>query len=131
FDAWHGRSFCAVAMARVAVVRSPRDRSGDAVGCSRVVCDGGACCLCDSGVARRESRARDRASVRLKFQSLSLPDWRKSRRLPVSSLSKKSGLRMADESKRVRLRPHLWLVFAIGVTVPRRLRGDWRQEWEA
>jgi predicted permease len=28
-------------------------------------------------------------------------------------------------------RPHLWLVALIGVIVPRRLRADWRQEWEA
>ncbi|HEY7180989.1 MAG TPA: ABC transporter permease [Blastocatellia bacterium] len=26
---------------------------------------------------------------------------------------------------------HLWLIRAIGVIVPRRLRADWRQEWEA
>src|SRR5215470_10282640 len=28
-------------------------------------------------------------------------------------------------------RPHLWLIRLIGVLVPRRLRVDWRQEWEA
>jgi predicted permease len=28
-------------------------------------------------------------------------------------------------------KPYLWLVRAIGVIVPRRLRADWRQEWEA
>jgi macrolide transport system ATP-binding/permease protein len=28
-------------------------------------------------------------------------------------------------------RPHLWLIRLIGVIVPRRLRADWRQEWEA
>src|SRR5215468_1494756 len=28
-------------------------------------------------------------------------------------------------------RPWLWLVRLIGVVVPRRLRADWRQEWEA
>src|ERR1700687_2493205 len=27
--------------------------------------------------------------------------------------------------------PHLWLINAIGVIVPRRLRSDWKQEWEA
>src|SRR5262245_59766120 len=26
---------------------------------------------------------------------------------------------------------HLWLIRLIGVMVPRRLRADWRQEWEA
>src|SRR5262245_66289142 len=29
------------------------------------------------------------------------------------------------------LRPHLWFISLIGVIVPRRLRADWRQEWEA
>jgi predicted permease len=29
------------------------------------------------------------------------------------------------------VRPHLWLIKFIGVIVPRRLRADWRQEWEA
>src|SRR5499427_9460589 len=28
-------------------------------------------------------------------------------------------------------KPHLWLIKFIGVIVPRRLRADWRQEWEA
>ncbi|MBO0727572.1 MAG: ABC transporter permease, partial [Blastocatellia bacterium] len=30
-----------------------------------------------------------------------------------------------------RKKPHLWLIRIIGVIVPRRLRADWRQEWEA
>src|SRR5262245_61986217 len=29
------------------------------------------------------------------------------------------------------LNPHLWLIKFIGVIVPRRLRADWREEWEA
>src|SRR5919109_809262 len=29
------------------------------------------------------------------------------------------------------MRPHLWLIQFIGMIVPRRLRADWRQEWEA
>ena len=29
------------------------------------------------------------------------------------------------------MKPHLWLIRVIGVIVPRRLRADWRQEWEA
>jgi putative ABC transport system permease protein len=29
------------------------------------------------------------------------------------------------------MKPHLMLIRVIGVTVPRRLRADWRQEWEA
>ncbi len=28
-------------------------------------------------------------------------------------------------------KPYLWLIHAIGLIVPRRLRADWRQEWEA
>ncbi len=28
-------------------------------------------------------------------------------------------------------KPHLWLIRVIGLIVPRRLRADWRQEWEA
>ena len=34
-------------------------------------------------------------------------------------------------SKQFGARPHLWLIAVIGVIVPRRLRADWRQEWEA
>jgi putative ABC transport system permease protein len=30
-----------------------------------------------------------------------------------------------------RVKPHLWLIHLIGILVPRRLRADWRQEWEA
>src|SRR5262245_23787972 len=33
--------------------------------------------------------------------------------------------------RRYILKPHLWLIGFIGVIVPRRLRADWRQEWEA
>ena len=29
------------------------------------------------------------------------------------------------------MKPHLWLIIFIGVIVPRRLRADWRQEWDA
>ncbi|MBS1812746.1 MAG: ABC transporter permease [Acidobacteria bacterium] len=29
------------------------------------------------------------------------------------------------------LKPHLWLIRFVGLLVPRRLRADWRQEWEA
>jgi predicted permease len=31
----------------------------------------------------------------------------------------------------IRVRLHLWLIRFIGLVVPRRLRADWRQEWEA
>src|SRR6476660_8799965 len=38
---------------------------------------------------------------------------------------------MADARRTTRFRFWLSLVWAIGVLVPRRLRADWRQEWEA
>src|SRR6185503_14134448 len=38
---------------------------------------------------------------------------------------------MADVTRTTRFRFWLWLIRAIGVIVPRRLRADWRQEWEA
>src|SRR5262245_63881337 len=38
---------------------------------------------------------------------------------------------MADRTKTTRFRLWLWLVRVIGVTVPLRLRANWRREWEA
>ncbi len=38
---------------------------------------------------------------------------------------------MADATQKTRFRLWLWLIRVIGLTVPRRLRADWRQEWEA
>ena len=38
---------------------------------------------------------------------------------------------MTDSSRTTRFRFWLWLIRLIGVIVPRRLRADWRQEWEA
>ncbi|MGH9935732.1 MAG: ABC transporter permease [Blastocatellia bacterium] len=38
---------------------------------------------------------------------------------------------MVDLSRTTRFRFWLWLIRAIGVIVPRRLRADWRREWEA
>ncbi|HEV2664617.1 MAG TPA: hypothetical protein VG324_06890 [Blastocatellia bacterium] len=38
---------------------------------------------------------------------------------------------MSDHQKQFFRRPWLGLIRAIGVVVPRRLRADWRQEWEA
>jgi putative ABC transport system permease protein len=38
---------------------------------------------------------------------------------------------MADATQKTRFRFWLWLIALIGVIVPRRLRADWRQEWEA
>src|SRR5262249_46525056 len=38
---------------------------------------------------------------------------------------------MAERKPTTRFRFWLWLIRVIGVIVPRRLRADWRQEWEA
>ncbi len=38
---------------------------------------------------------------------------------------------MANATRTTRFRFWLWLIALIGVIVPRRLRADWRQEWEA
>jgi putative ABC transport system permease protein len=38
---------------------------------------------------------------------------------------------MADETRTTRFRFWLWLIHVVGVIVPRRLRANWRQEWEA
>jgi putative ABC transport system permease protein len=38
---------------------------------------------------------------------------------------------MADVTQTTRFRFWLWLIRLLGVIVPRRLRSDWRQEWEA
>jgi putative ABC transport system permease protein len=38
---------------------------------------------------------------------------------------------MSDLTRATRFRFWLWLIRVIGVIVPRRLRADWRQEWEA
>jgi putative ABC transport system permease protein len=38
---------------------------------------------------------------------------------------------MDEQNKQPFSKPHLWLIALIGVIVPRRLRADWRQEWEA
>jgi putative ABC transport system permease protein len=38
---------------------------------------------------------------------------------------------MSDLTRTTRFRFWLWLIRVIGVIVPRRLRADWRQEWEA
>ncbi len=40
-------------------------------------------------------------------------------------------MRVFSLRKQFFTRPHLWLITVIGVIVPRRLRADWRQEWEA
>ncbi len=38
---------------------------------------------------------------------------------------------MSRSIQSTRFRFWLWLIRVIGVIVPRRLRADWRQEWEA
>src|SRR5262249_16367254 len=69
------------------------------------------------------------------------PDARRRAVTPESSLTlaaKRAVLRrqyrtntMADLNRGPRFRFWLWLIALIGVIVPRRLRADWRQEWEA
>jgi hypothetical protein len=39
-------------------------------------------------------------------------------------------VRTLSSLPRIRVNPHLRLIALIGVIVPRRLRADWRQEWE-
>jgi putative ABC transport system permease protein len=38
---------------------------------------------------------------------------------------------MGTRFKNTLPKPHLWLIRFVGLIVPRRLRADWRQEWEA
>src|SRR6476661_501365 len=38
---------------------------------------------------------------------------------------------MSDSTQTTRFRFWLWFIALIGVIVPRRLRADWKQEWEA
>ncbi len=38
---------------------------------------------------------------------------------------------MTDSTPTTRFRFWLWLIRVIGVIVPRRLRANWRREWEA
>jgi len=38
---------------------------------------------------------------------------------------------MSDRRSKNILKPNLWLIRVIGVIVPRRLRADWKQEWQA
>ncbi|MEK6287007.1 MAG: ABC transporter permease [Acidobacteriota bacterium] len=38
---------------------------------------------------------------------------------------------LSNRSSKRHKQPHLWLINVIGVIVPRRLRADWKQEWEA
>src|SRR5499425_1959269 len=38
---------------------------------------------------------------------------------------------MVDSTQKNRFRFWLWLIALVGVIVPRRLRANWRQEWEA
>src|SRR5262245_30196407 len=38
---------------------------------------------------------------------------------------------MTETTRTTRFRFWLWLIRAVGVIVPRRLRANWRQEWES
>jgi predicted permease len=52
--------------------------------------------------------------------------------LPLLELyAKIISMPMADPTQTTRFRFWLWLIRLIGVIVPRRLRADWRREWEA
>ena len=42
-----------------------------------------------------------------------------------------SEMAIPNQNRNSLWRLHLWLIRVIGVIVPRRLRADWRQEWEA
>src|SRR5262249_36962870 len=42
-----------------------------------------------------------------------------------------SEMAILNQNRKSLWRLHLWLIAMIGVIVPRRLRADWRQEWEA
>src|SRR5499426_1830876 len=64
---------------------------------------------------------------RRKLDRFALPSPRHSLRLNHSYLKDI----VFNLTKRDRVRPHLWLIALVGVIVPRRLRADWRQEWEA
>src|SRR5262245_4069188 len=56
-----------------------------------------------------------------------------STRSAIGNLHKPEDETVPDFSLRKRFgaRPHLWLIAMIGVILPRKLRADWRQEWEA
>src|SRR5262245_61202460 len=64
---------------------------------------------------------------RRKAVQFALPSPRRSLRLNHSYLKDI----VFNLTKRRQMRPHLWLISIIGLIVPRRLRADWRQEWEA
>src|SRR5262245_15335639 len=52
--------------------------------------------------------------------------------LPLLKLYAKTDVMpMANSTRTTRFRFWLWLIRVIGVIVPRRLRADWQQEWEA
>src|SRR5499426_4181621 len=52
--------------------------------------------------------------------------------LPLLKLYAKTDVMpMANSTRTTRFRFWLWLIRVIGVIVPRRLRANWRQEWEA
>ena len=46
-------------------------------------------------------------------------------------ISSAEGMTTPDQDRKGLWRLHLWLIAMVGVIVPRRLRADWRQEWEA
>jgi putative ABC transport system permease protein len=57
---------------------------------------------------------------------LPISDWR----LPISDWRIENEVGSSEKKERP-VKPHRWLIALIGVVVPRRLRADWKQEWEA
>src|SRR4030095_9816785 len=103
--AWPGCVGCVDSNYQEPAFRNERHRSGD------VCCDcaaagaGGVTGLLDSSATGHAGRSDGRAPARVTT--------------------------MVDSTPTTRFRFWLWLIRLIGVIVPRRLRADWRQEWEA
>lgn len=47
------------------------------------------------------------------------------------SIARRMRVENTDRETSRHLKPHLWLIRTIGVIVPRRLRADWKQEWQS
>ena len=47
------------------------------------------------------------------------------------SIASRIRLMLIPRKKGRHIKPHLWLIRTIGVIVPRRLRADWKQEWQS
>jgi hypothetical protein len=69
----------------------------------------------------------DRNRKRLGAHASSVPGFRHQ----TSDRNQHAGSVRTQALPESKSEPHLWLVKFIGVIVPRRLRADWQQEWEA